>query len=36
VQRVANEVHVVGGGKLTKLESFAAYKKQISKDLPAM
>eukprot|EP00037_Helgoeca_nana_P004794 m.47955 g.47955 ORF g.47955 m.47955 type:complete len:733 (-) comp15756_c0_seq1:125-2323(-) len=36
VQRVAREVHVVGGGKLTKLDSFDAYKKDIAKGLPEM
>ena len=34
VQRVAKEIHVVGDGKVSQMESFQAYKKAIAKNLP--
>ena len=36
VQRVASEVHVVGNGKVTRMESFAGYKKAVAKELPEL
>ena len=36
VQRVAREVHIVEGGKVRPMESFAAYKAAIAKKLPTL
>ena len=36
VQRVAREVHIVEGGKVRPMESFAAYKTAIAKKLPTL